>query len=382
MKAKIDTDGNRIQTLAQVYHGTEPKWGVSDKTLFSRIGEAINWYSVSYDNSDFKSWALKYFKTNNFNTNFKKDVSDPDFRAFGILLRLKEKGCPFTDEWEARFQSELKKLKSRVDKPLTDAPVEKNRYDKIQATMAKRAKNAMALLEGVMDDIFTGKLKITAQSTWESLKMSIPANYMQDMFDRLDNCLEEAEEVLEAFDAKKPTETELFLRESYSNFDRQSLVIYINSLQYLQNLCDTTIKKAVVEKQATRKPKAKKPVNLDKMLERCLFFKGTMDDPKIQSKNPKQIFGADQVIIYEINKRIISVLKSSGENGLSIKGTTIIGFDENNSIRKTVRKPELLIPQILKATKPQSKNLVKEIVAKNQEVSGRLNAFTIIIRVD
>jgi hypothetical protein len=380
MKAKHDIEGNRIQNVAQVYHGVEPKWVVSDRSLKSRIGEAINWYSVSYDNKDFKSWVLKHFKSNGFNTNFQSDVVDFDFRSAGILLRLKEKGCPFTDEWEAKLNSAINKLKARVEKP-TSVVVEKSRYDKIQATMAARAKNTIGILEGLLDDILLGKVAVTASTTWESLKVTIPDTYLPNVNDRLDDNLMELEEVLEAFIAKTPSEEQLELCEGYSNFTPKTLTAYINSLQHLQNICQVSIKKAVVTKEASKKPKKVKPVDVDKLVARCLFQK-SMVDPSITSLLPKKVVGADQIVLFETNKRVITILKASGENGLTIKGSSVYGFDEKLCIRKTVRKPEIFLPQIVKASKPQSKNLIKELVAKDQEISGRMNGYTVIVRID
>lgn len=381
MRAKTDNSGNRITNVAQVYQGTEPKWGVSDMSLSDRIGDAINWYSATFDNSDFKSWTLTYFKKNGFSTNFNDDVVEPDFRSIGMLIRMKEKGCNFDDEWAAKFESLIKKLRARTKSEKKEPVIEKSRYDKIQETMEKRRRNSIALIEELCDDIFRGKVVVTAQTTWEMLKINIPSNYMKDLSDVLDLHLEDLEDALDAFDAKKPDADQLQLREGYSNFSRAKLAKYIDSLQHLQNLCDGVAEKAIQQKVVNRKPKEKKPINIDKLVEFCSYQK-EMTDPKFTSIHPKKVIGADQVIIYNTEKRIVTIFKASSDNGLSIKGTTIIGFDEKNSIRKTVRKPEIFLPSIIKASKPAAKNLIKDLVAKPQEASGRMNSETVILKVD
>lgn len=381
MKAKTDANGDRIKNIAQVYHGAEPKWLVSDRTLTARIGDAINWYSVSFNNSDFKSWVLTYFKKMGFDTNFDSDVLEHDFRACGMLIRMKEKGCPFDDEWDARFTSEIKKLRKRIKVDNVEV-VEKSRYEKIQSTMAKRRAYTLGLIEALCDDILLGKIIITKLTNWETLKINIPANYMQDVSNRLDDHLGELEEVLEILDMKNLNSDQQFLKEGYSNFTKVQLTNYINSLQYIQNLCDAVIETAAAEKIKTPKIKKVKPVDVDKLVQFCSFKKDISDPVKFVGIIPKKIIGADQVIVYNTEKRVVTIFKASGENGLSVKGTTIIGFDEKSSIRKTVRKPEVFIPAILKSTKPSAKNLIKELVAKEQEASGRMSGETIILKVD
>ena len=382
MKAKIDSNGDRIQNIAQVYYGSEPKWTLPyvGQVLTSKIGDAINWYSVTNNNSDFKSWVLKYFKANNFATNFADDVYEPDFRALGLLIRMKERGCVFDDYWQARFEVELKKLKIRVKTDKSSDVAEKSKYEKIQATMKKRASNTMAIVEELLDRIMLGGVKIDKTTTWESLRIVIPTAYMSDVYDCLDSHLAELEDVMEAFDSKSKTPEQEFLVESYSNFTRTKLIVYINSLQHLQDLCESSVKKVETEKVTAKKPKEKKPINLDKLVE-FFGYQKNMKEFGIISPSPKKIHGADQVIIYNTEKRIISILKG-GPEGLSIKSTTITGIDEKNSIRKSVRKPEVFIPLIMKASKPQAKNLIKELVAKEQPVSGRTNNETVIIRID
>jgi hypothetical protein len=65
---------------------------------------------------------------------------------------------------------------------------------------------------------------------------------------------------------------------------------------------------------------------------------------------------------------------------LGIKGTTILGFDTTNSGVKTVRKPEVVIKELMTGGKPASRKLFKEIKSVHAKSNGRTNENLIILK--
>jgi hypothetical protein len=66
--------------------------------------------------------------------------------------------------------------------------------------------------------------------------------------------------------------------------------------------------------------------------------------------------------------------------GLSIKGTTIEGFDENLSVQKTLRKPEEQLKDFKAAGKVKLRKYLEEIATTETKLNGRINIDTVILK--
>jgi hypothetical protein len=66
---------------------------------------------------------------------------------------------------------------------------------------------------------------------------------------------------------------------------------------------------------------------------------------------------------------------------LSVKGTTIVGFDAATSTQKTIRKPEVLLKGADKLARTKIDKLYKEVNASETKMNGRLNEHTLLLKV-
>jgi hypothetical protein len=72
---------------------------------------------------------------------------------------------------------------------------------------------------------------------------------------------------------------------------------------------------------------------------------------------------------------------ASSPEGLSVRGSTIVGFDEAKSINKTMRKPEQIIPSVVQSGKLALKKVWEGIKTAESPLTGRINKETILLRV-
>ena len=81
-------------------------------------------------------------------------------------------------------------------------------------------------------------------------------------------------------------------------------------------------------------------------------------------------------------KAEISDLENHAEDagGLSVKGTSLDNFNESKSVHKKLRKPEVNLPEVMKAGKVLLRNYMDNIRAVESSLTGRLNADTILLR--
>jgi hypothetical protein len=141
--------------------------------------------------------------------------------------------------------------------------------------------------------------------------------------------------------------------------------------------------------KATRKPRKPKEIKKDKVVAKLKFKKE--DAPlKLVSVNPTEIIGASELWVYntktrKIGKYIASNIDPTGQgragSGLSVKGTTIQGFDEEASIQKTLRKPAEQITEFKNAGKVALRKYLDEIKAVDIKLNGRINADVILLKV-
>ena len=99
------------------------------------------------------------------------------------------------------------------------------------------------------------------------------------------------------------------------------------------------------------------------------------------SVNPAEIIGCNQLWTYNTKYKKLSRYDASGPNGIQVKGTTLIGFDVEKSLTKSVRKPEVTIQNLLSAGKVALRSIMDDLKTNVTQPNGRINTDTIILRV-
>lgn len=135
-------------------------------------------------------------------------------------------------------------------------------------------------------------------------------------------------------------------------------------------------------KQATKKLRVKKAPSKDKLVSK-LNYKKEDQALRVVSVPAHTIVGAKTLWVYNTRTRKIGKYVADATAGqLSVKGSTIIGFDEKLSVCKTLRKPLEQLQEFSKASKIKLRKFLEEIKAVETPLNGRINADTILLRVD
>lgn len=99
------------------------------------------------------------------------------------------------------------------------------------------------------------------------------------------------------------------------------------------------------------------------------------------SVNPIELLDAKEVWVFNTKTRKIGKYVADEHAGsLSVKGTSIVGFDPKQSVQKTVRKPEETLRDFKKAGKVKLRKFLDEINAVEIKLNGRFNAETVILK--
>lgn len=350
--------------------GGEPTW--NGQGLSYSIVSALNWYSYHSDYNESKKFTIQYLKE----IKESKDVislidkiSENKFQNLGFVCRMKLRGAPLTEkniEWMNSFIQNLKKQKikteDKIEQKAVDTPV-----ISIQERTAEKSKEYIAEIENLLDTYITNK--IVPKDTFVFLqKLGIKTAHASNIKRYLKKKFDEFEEVNSTNDKS--------IKEGYSNFSKKELKEVIS---LFQNLYRDTDRISQVNK-LNRKPRKVKAKPVEKIISK-LQFKKDDDGLKITSSNPGDILGCSQLWIFNTKTRKLGVYNAKDSGGLSIKGTSILNFNEETSVQKIIRKPENMIHDFIKSTKLTMKKTFASVNSVEQVLTGRINSDTILLKI-
>jgi hypothetical protein len=166
------------------------------------------------------------------------------------------------------------------------------------------------------------------------------------------------------------------LKEAYSHLSKVQLKKITQFYQEIVSVCEMLGQEAKIN----RKPKAKKAVPAEKIVAKLKYKKA--DEPlKLVSINPTDIVGAKELWIYNTKSRKLGKYIANEYLELTIKGTSIVGFNENTSVQKTLRKPVEQLKAFKDAGKVQLRKFLEDINAVDTKMNGRINEETILLRI-
>ena len=143
----------------------------------------------------------------------------------------------------------------------------------------------------------------------------------------------------------------------------------------------TDLDKIQAATKATRKKKAPQVRTADKQIKALKFLKED-NAYKLVSVDPLSVPGAYRLYTFNVKTRELTEYVTTATNGFEIKGTTIQNFEADKSRKTRLRKPDEFLPVILKKTPNQIDKEWKKLTTKTTEPTGRINADTILVRVE
>ena len=166
------------------------------------------------------------------------------------------------------------------------------------------------------------------------------------------------------------------LKEGYSHRSKKQIRNLITFYQEIMSACDMLAQEAKVN----RKPRKTKVVPKDKLVAKLKYMKSN-EPLKLVSINPADIIGSKELWVFNTKTRKLGKYVAAEFNDLGVKGTTITGFNEHQSICKTLRKPEEKLKEFKAAGKVQLRKFLDEINATDTKMNGRINEETILLKV-
>lgn len=166
------------------------------------------------------------------------------------------------------------------------------------------------------------------------------------------------------------------LNEGYSHLTKAQVKKIVMFYNEILTACDMLTQEAKINK----KPRAKRPTDKSKLVAKMKFLKQD-DKLKLVSVNPQDIIGAKELWVFNIKTRKLGKYVAQEFQDLSVKGTSVTGFNETTSVQKTLRKPEEQLKEFKAAGKVQLRKFLDDIKAVDIKLNGRINEDTILVKV-
>lgn len=348
------------------YLGPEPT--VTEESTQIDLAHAYNWFNYFYSSDDAKSFTIAYLKSIKYDKNTIRKLSSVkpiDLHNIGWNCRLLSNGSILPDGVWAKIEAKIKDITKDIVEETQDAEATPAKVVSIQDRINAKASDLIGELEEQLDVFFQEGVIQFDVKKW-SLEKGIKPQIAKRIAEHF---CPQYEEICEAQAGTDPD-----LVEAYKGWRKP--VLKIMGL-FIKKIIDHMVE---VESagNAVRKPRAKK-VKPAHVLVSKMNYCASSDT--LTSIDPKGIIGATQLWVFNVKTRNLSVYNAVGHSGLSVRGTTITGFDQATSVTKKLRKPEQVIKPLMDGGKIYLRKVMENITTTEQKATGRINAETILLRV-
>ena len=357
------------------YFGPEPEFN-SDNINKLNLGEALTWYHHFYDKKDAKEFIAQYldFTGKIVEAKALRRVSDSNVTTtYGFVARCVLRG--YNDE------NTINKLSSEIERLLTEDKEEVVAEEvttttvvikpNIQDRMREKALEAGGELEGQWDEYFLGGCK--KESNINPVSVLTQHNVLPQHINILTSAWQRKLDEYTELQIGKDEQ----LNEAYSYLGK----VQVRNIIGVIDKVISDLNSYVNIKKAGRKPRAKKPVPVEKIVRSLKYLKTfKLDKLELVSVPPTKLHNCSEAWVYDTKKRKLHhYVADDYAKSLTVKGNSVLGFCTKQSEVKTLRKPETQIKEVM-GSKPAARKYFKDIKAVSVSPNGRFNADMIILK--
>jgi hypothetical protein len=398
--AKVLDKFNRVIACDSKYTGEEPRWDDCknwDPVKFmTNRNRMFGFYNYYLNAKDLKAFALEWMKKNGYKNNeikYIKSLPDtkPSVTTSKLCRALNNGMLPTCDGYMEYYKDkpgydvvgphdDLKHVKTEIASLLvdyvkiTEAPTASDpsqhpaNISPIERLKNKVVSTVCAELDWMLDDWINSEPKVKGINVYSLLKQhTVPAagvKYVEEWLGRYKT------ELVEAAEGDPDS------AEGYSYLTKAGIRFRIKELAKMEE----QVAKFRATNTNARKPRKKKIQSADRQV-KSLNYLAESDEYAVTSMSPANIPGARKLYTFNIKYRRLTVYECSSTEGFSVKGTSVLGFDEKLSYSMSLRKPSEALSAIVTKTDKQRDKVIEELTTKRKEANGRINDQTLILKV-
>jgi hypothetical protein len=341
---------------------------VTQENYAPDMTHALHWYTNTATEKQLRKFVLEYFAK----LGKKAEViaiskaTDYEIRQLAIVSRLDAREQYLSEKHKQFITDTVNALmrKYKVVKEKKAEVVQPTNVISIQQRIEDKARELAGEIEGAIDDFITSKGKTEFSTKNFLLANSVAATIAKRIGEMFVPTLEEIREAIAAEDKQ--------LVEGYSNFTKRELKAYAKFLEEIIADCQQQVQTA----KASRSPRKRKATSPTKVVSKMKFMR-EFAELNLKSCKPEDILVSSELWVYNTKYRKVQVYRA--ESGtLSVKGTTILGFNVKDSISMTLRKPEEFFKG-LSMGKRALNGALKKLTTKPTTPNGRINEECVLL---
>lgn len=414
----IKRKARRITKKEKSNEPTWEGWEDMDGQQYHRFRDSIHsWYYQTFKPDELSTHTYEWMENNGYSKEEIKCVKAVPSYVIGttthITCRMLTNGMPDfnqkeDDHWQTlagtmgNIKPATEWVKIQISKGIEQGKVlvEKKKKEDAkksifyQPTIQQRLYQAAIKMTQEIDDVIEADDSVINLTTFKPLKWlqnhQCKGNHAKIIKGFYKPGYDELHELLNPPKAKekaKMTEQELDWRaqldESFECFTKEEIQTRYGAYKLIVDACDMLIADAKVN----RKSRKVKPKSAEKLVTK-IKYKLQDEKTTLVSINPIDIIKSEMLWVYNTKTRKLGKYVASNLDplhqkrdgtGLSVKGTTITGFKEDESVCKTLRKPAEQLAEFKKCGKIQRKKFFEGLKVTEIKLNGRINPETILL---
>jgi hypothetical protein len=177
-------------------------------------------------------------------------------------------------------------------------------------------------------------------------------------------------------DLKAAVAGDKFFIEAYSNYGIAQMKVALTLFKGLRSLKHDDSATGKIRAAGKRKTRKKSPEQIVKKV----FLLEKDKESGISTLPAIGLVGAATLWIYNAKNRKLGCFYAKSSDGLSVKGITVLNYDEKRSMTKTIRKPKAQLQEFISKSPTEMQRSWDAIRAVPQDIGPRLNRDTMILR--
>lgn len=322
----------------------------------------LKFYNSEIDDDVKKEWTLEYWKSQGKSVAYFDKINGASFAQLGVLVRIMNRGYDIDPVHKQFIEDEYSKLLSRVKKPKE----QEKPHEKVVVVIDKTSQIVQDLCADIdaeydqLSEFGVKKYDIKTQlSRVKKLHLISPI-----LISRYTPKLEELKLALDGGDKQ--------IKEGYSQYSKKTLKLMVDFTQSIIDVCSSS--------EPIKRTRKTKPISIEKLVSKVKYLK---EYPALQftSVSPENLVGAKVVYLFNVKvRKLIRYEVTPGEK-LSVKVSTLIGYDVTKSCAKTIRKPEEFFQGINAMPQRNLDRKFSDVASVRAKVNGKLSEDCIILKV-
>ena len=382
--AKKKVTVRRAHLADEKYTGSEPTWdteaalAMSDADFDHNLRRSFYYYNYHFTVKDLKPDLVKWLQEQKHFEVTKTDLSKVIksrwvpitacslIAAHGRGMPLKPRAIQYLETAVRDVVEKYGEYNEEDDQPVEAEAKPVYKAPTIQDRLNEKTSEIIGELEGKYDDMVAN-----VADKFKAYEFLVANNVVQSQLGKYEELYNKRKAELELAQAK----TDDQVKEGYSHYkaaDFKRIYAWIDELI-------SAVDQYRGVKKATKKARVKKAPSKEKLIAKLKYAKD-FQQLKLVSVNPADIIGAQELWVYNTKTRKLGKYVAGAYKELAVKGTTIINYDEQKSVSKTLRKPEQQLPEFMKLGKVQIRKFLDTVKATETLLNGRISTDVVLLK--